>query len=213
MYDRQVAGPHEATDNHLPVFDEPSPGLDLYWIPIGAGADLVRIGGFSFQRRAHSDIYHSALTARTGETIFTIEMSPVPAGRGQQDRGVVSRGPVGSRRAPRLRIFEYEIRRWRDGVIPDIAFAVASPVRLTGDLDLVQRTLDLVPLAPTPVWGRDELRTGERWTCNSMIAWLLTRTGLVTAAGRPPGKGRVPGWRAGVTMARRQMCPVERTEP
>jgi hypothetical protein len=55
-------------------------------------------------------------------------------------------------------------------VIPDISFAVASPVRVADDVGLVQQTLDLVPLAPTPVWGRDELHAGEMWTCSSVVA-------------------------------------------
>ena len=31
---------------------------------------------------------------------------------------------------------------------------------------------------PTPVWGRDELDTGDMWNSNSLVAWLLTRVGL-----------------------------------
>ena len=50
---------------------------------------------------------------------------------------------------------------WRDGVIPDLAEAVASPQLLTDDPDHVQRLLDLVPHVPTPVWGRDELGAGR----------------------------------------------------
>ena len=30
-------------------------------------------------------------------------------------------------------LFRYEIRRWREGKIPDIAEAVESPLRLSGD--------------------------------------------------------------------------------
>jgi len=211
--DREVEDSHEAIGNRPAASDKTSAGLDLYWIPRGAGADVVRIRGTAFQLRAHSDIYHSALVATTSDANFIIEMTPIPAARRRQDRGVVSEGLVGSRWARRLRIFRYEIRRWRDGVIPDISFAVASPVRVTNDVGLVQQTLDLVPFAPTPVWGRDELHVGEMWTCNSVVAWLLTRTGLVTAAGQPPGRGRAPGWDAGVTMAQRQTLSVDSTEP
>lgn len=35
-------------------------------------------------------------------------------------RGVVAQGAVGSRRARSLRFLRYEVRRWRDGVIPDV---------------------------------------------------------------------------------------------
>ncbi|MCU1461111.1 MAG: hypothetical protein JWO37_1186 [Acidimicrobiales bacterium] len=37
--------------------------------------------------------------------------------------------------ARRFRVFRYEIRRWRGGAIPDISYAVASPVRVA-DSDL-----------------------------------------------------------------------------
>jgi hypothetical protein len=54
-------------------------------------------------------------------------------------------GP-GSRRgrAGRSRFFRYEIRRWRDRTIPDIAEAVASPLRLSADSAQAQRLLDLL---------------------------------------------------------------------
>jgi hypothetical protein len=102
-----------------------------------------------------------------------------------------------------LRIFRYEIRRWRDGVIPDISAAVASPVRITEDADLVRQLLDNVPLIPTPVWGRDELHGGEMWNSNSVVAWLLTRAGLLAAADQPPLGGRAPRWDAGVVASQR----------
>ena len=52
---------------------------------------------------------------------------------------------VGSRWAARLRFFRYEVRRWRDGVIPDLTEAVDSPRRLTEDPAVAERLLDLVP--------------------------------------------------------------------
>jgi hypothetical protein len=117
---------------------------------------------------------------------------------------VVSGGVVGSRWARRFRIFRYELRRWRDGVIPDVAEAVESPQRLTNDPGLAQRVLDLVPSVPTLVWGRDELRAGEMWNSNSVISWLIARGGLEVDAVHPPAGGRAPGWRAGVVVARRE---------
>ena len=50
---------------------------------------------------------------------FVIEMAPVRDTDGMQ-RGVVAEGPVGALWAARLRIFRYEIRCWRGGVIPDM---------------------------------------------------------------------------------------------
>lgn len=63
--------------------------------------------------------------------------------------------------------------------------------------------LELVPLVPTPVWGRDELQAGEMWNSNSVIAWLLATGGFEVDSIRPPAGGRAPGWAAGITVARR----------
>jgi hypothetical protein len=106
-----------------------------------------------------------------------------------------------------FRFFRYEIRRWRDGVIPDLAEAVDSPRRLGGDPLQARRVLELVAEVPTPLWGRDELRAGEMWNSNSVIAWLLVTSGFDAGSIRPPAGGRAPGWRAGVTVAHRRAHP------
>jgi hypothetical protein len=155
------------------------------------------------EHRAASDLYHSALTVSVPEGAFVIEMAPV-RDRNGEERGVVAEGPVGSRWARSLRLFRYENRCWRDGVIPDVGEAVDSPQRLTDDLVLGRRCLELVPTAPTPVWGRDELGTGEMWNSNSLISWLVARSGLRLEVVQTPVGGRAPGWRAGVVVARRQ---------
>jgi hypothetical protein len=105
----------------------------------------------------------------------------------------------------RFRHFRYEIRRWRGGSIPDLAHAVSGPVRVATDIVRAQRVLDLAPSIPTPVWGRDELRTGEMWNSNSLISWLLARAGIDTDGLEPPVGGRAPGWNAGLVVAGRQM--------
>jgi hypothetical protein len=113
------------------------------------------------------------------------------------------RGPVGSRLLGRSALFRYEVRRWLGGVIPDVDEAVESPRRVTEDAALVRRLLELVPRVPTPVWGRDELRAGEMWNSNSVVAWLIARSGLDAEQIRPPRGGRAPGWDAGLVVARR----------
>jgi hypothetical protein len=185
-------------------------GVDLYWLPLGAGGHSVRLNGRIYEavvarleQRSPCDLYHSALVVRAARGRFVIEQAPVDRGDGSQ-RGVVCEGAVGSRWASRLRTFRYEVRCWRDGVIPDVAEAVESPQRLTNDARVAEHVLDLVPSVPTPVWGRDELRTGEMWNSNSAIAWLLARGGLGVELIRPPAGGRAPGWRAGVVVARLQ---------
>jgi hypothetical protein len=189
---------------------ESEPGVDLYWLPLGAGGHSVRLNGRIFEalaarleRRAPCDLYHSALEVRVPEGRFVIEQAPVRDGNGRE-RGVVAEGAVGSRRAGRFRIFRYEVRRWCGGIIPDVSEAVESPQRLTDDPDLAQRVLDLTPHVPTAVWGRDELAAGEMWNSNSIIAWLIARSGLDAESIRTPVGGRAPGWNAGLVVARRQ---------
>ena len=184
-------------------------GIDLYWLPLGAGGHSVRLNGRIFEalaaRRAHRrryDLYHSALVIRAPEGRFVVEMAPVPKGNGAA-RGVAAEGTVGSRHLEPLRVFRYEVRRWRDGVIPDIEEAVGGPQRVSGDADVARRALKLVPDVPTPVWGRDQRHTGDMWTSNSLTSWLLTRTGIDTSAVAPPPNGRAPGWHAGIVVARR----------
>jgi hypothetical protein len=185
-------------------------GIDLYWLPLGAGGHSVRLNGRVFEavaalleRRPPCDLYHSALVVRVPEGRFVIEQAPLRASDGGE-RGVVANGAVGSRWAGRFRIFRYEVRCWRGGIIPDIAVAVESPQRLTGDPEMARRVLDLAPHVPTAVWGRDELAAGEMWNSNSVISWLLARSGLSTDEIRPPAGGRAPGWNAGLVVARRQ---------
>jgi hypothetical protein len=154
------------------------------------------------QRRSPRDLYHSALQIELDGGRFVIEQTPVPRLSGEE-RGVVARGAVGARWAGRFRIFRYEIRVWRGGHIPDVAEAVDSPRRLSTDAAQARRVLEVVPEVPTPVWGRDELGTGEMWNSNAVIAWVISRSDMDAASLRPPAGGRAPGWQAGVVVAGR----------
>ena len=129
------------------------------------------------------------------------EQTPVIDGDGPQ-KGVVGEGPVGARWAGRFRIFRYETRRWRNGVIADLNEAVESPRRLSRDLGEARRLLEAVPEVPHLVWGRDELNVGEMWNSNSVTSWLIARIGLNVESIKPPAGGRAPGWRAGVVAGR-----------
>jgi hypothetical protein len=95
----------------------------------------------------------------------------------------------------------YEVRLWRGGRIPDVAEAVDSPRRLTSDEGDARRVLEAVSHVPRLVWGRDELGTGEMWNSNSIIAWVIARSGLDANSIRPPGGGQAPGWHAGLVVA------------
>lgn len=184
--------------------------IDLYWLPLGAGGWFVQLNGRIYeaiqarlQRRRPLHLFHSALEVRVPEGRFVIENSwPMPDADGRS-RGAVVEGPVGSRLLSRFRVFRYELRRWRDGAIPDVDWAVASPQRLSDDPGRARQLLDLAPSVPALVWGRDQLGTGDMWNSNSVISWLLARSGLPADAIRPPAGGRAPGWEAGLVAARR----------
>ena len=139
-------------------------GVDLYWLPLGAGGHSVRLNGLVFEaiaarlhHRDRSDLYHAGLELYVPEGRLVIEQAPAWGERGE--RGVVA--------------------------------------------EQARRLLELVPEAPTPVWGRDELGGGEMWNSNSLISWLIVRAGLDVESIHPPAGGRAPGWRAGIVIAQR----------
>ncbi len=184
-------------------------GVDLYWLPLGAGGHFVRLNGRVYealasrlQQRPVRDLHHSALQVEHPEGTLVIEQAPVHDWSARE-RGAVAEGAVGARWAGRFRIFRYEIRLWRGGHLPDVAEAVDSPRRLTDDEQHARPVLDVVARVPTPVWGSDELDTGEMWNSNSVIAWVIARSGIDAKSIQPPQGGRAPGWRAGAVVANR----------
>ena len=117
------------------------------------------------------------------------------------ERGVVAEGPVGLRWLGRSRLFRYEVRRWRNGTIPDLAHAVGGPRKVETDRERVARLLALVPDVPAATWGLDELGAGEMWNSNSLISWSLAMSGHDISEILPPAGGRAPGWFAGLAVA------------
>ena len=188
----------------------PDTWLDLFWLPLGAGGHVVRWNGRLYEwvsaRRERRDalgLYHAGLMLHLDDVTYAIEMGPVwnvPA----TDRGVVCEGPVAARWLGRWRIFRYEVRCWAGGQIPDIAEAVDSPVRTTEDPASVRNVLALLRAVPPLTWGRDELGTGEMWNSNSLVAWVLARSGHDMHRIQPPRRGRAPGWDAGLVLADRE---------
>lgn len=68
-----------------------------------------------------------------------------------------------------------------------------------------QRGSGLRPSTPRPGvpgpgsgLGRDEIHAGDMWTSNSVISWLLERSGISIEAIQPPPGGRAAGWQAGL---------------
>lgn len=186
-----------------------SGSVDLYWLPLGAGGHFVRLNGRAFEaiaarraRRTRCDLYHSALEVRLDDARWVIEMAPV-WNLAVPERGAVCEGPVGLATLGRFRLFQYEVRRWPDGIIPDIDEAVHSPVRVSSHASRAALVLSLAPTFPPRTWGADEQHTGDMWNSNSLTSWLLARSGHDMSALRPPPGGRAPGWTAGVVVAAR----------
>ena len=195
--------------------DRPKGWVDLFWLPLGAGGHVVRWNGRVYewlsarrQHRAALDLYHAGLMLHFGDITYAVEMGPV-WNVSADDRGVVREGPVGARWLGRFGIFRYEVRCWAGGHIPDIAEAVDDPVRTTDDLERVEGVLRMLRGVPSPTWGRDELRTGEMWNSNSLVAWVLARTGHDMEEFGPPRGGRAPGWDAGLVLADRQLMGLD----
>jgi hypothetical protein len=163
---------------------------DLHWIPPRAGGHCVRFNGRVFeaieaprQHRPRRDLYHAALVIELEGDRYAIEVAPSPDAD-EAHRGVVATGAVGSRRVGWLRLFRYEVRRWRGGSIADLGAAVGGPHLLTSDPRVARRLLDAVNIVPTPVWGRDELETGEMW--NSELRGRLADRHRKFVDRRPP---------------------------
>jgi hypothetical protein len=183
--------------------------VDLYWIPLGAGGHSVRFNGRVFeaiaarrQHRGRYDLYHAALVLECDGDTYAIEVAPSPDAD-EAGRGVVAMGAVGSRYAAFLRLFRYEVRCWRGGEIPDLAYAVGSPRCLSTDDRVAATLLDLVPAVPRLVWGSDPCDLGDMWNSNSLVSWVLVGAGLdpEVDAARPPIGGRAPGWATGLAVA------------
>ncbi|CAN5574522.1 hypothetical protein BH23BAC4_BH23BAC4_08670 [soil metagenome] len=187
-------------------------GIDLLWIPLGAGGWFVRFNGRVWEsvqarreQRAALDLFHTALQIHLPEGRFVVENAwPIPDPLGA-DRGVVVEGPVFSRRLSAMRSFRYEVRCWPDGVISDAAWAVGGPVRISDDLSAARQVLTLLASMPPRVWGRNVPEVNDMWNSNSTISWALTRARLAAADLAPPPQGRAPGWSAGVHVAQREM--------
>lgn len=183
--------------------------VDLYWIPLGAGGHSVRFNGRVFEaidaarhHRPRCDLYHAALIVTLDGEQYTIELAPAWDANAAS-RGVVCTGAVGSRYLGWSRLFRYELRCWRGGSIPDLHYAVGGAQRLSSDPAAARRLLDVVAAVPTAVWGRDELKAGEMWNCNSVIAWLIATADIATEDIQPPAGGRAPGWNPGLLVASR----------
>lgn len=194
--------------------EERSPGIYLYWIPLGAGGSgFVRFNGRIYERlharrhrRQPRALYHTALEVhRPGGARFVVEtMWPQPDRNGET-RGVVGQGPVFAGWLSLTRVFRYEVRRWQNGSLPDAEAAVGGPRLVSDDVAIAERLLALTEMVPCLIWGRDVAGVGDMWNSNSVISWLLARSGVGISGIRAPDGGRAPGWEAGITVAQRTL--------
>lgn len=183
-------------------------GIDLLWIPLGAGGRFIRFNGLVWEaiqaRREKRDplsLYHSALEVHVPDGRYVVENAwPIPDRQGAS-RGVVVEGPVFSHWLGRLRVFRYEVRCWPEGTIYDASWAVGGPRRITDGVETAQNVLDVLSSMPSRVWGRRVPGADDMWNSNSTISWVLTRSGIEADALSPPSGGRAPGWDAGIYVA------------
>ena len=179
----------------------------LWWLPVGAGGHVVIHTSRWWERwralrerRRPQPLFHTALEVITDGSRYSIEMTP-SWGQGSGPRGVVATGPVGARRLGVLKLFRYEVRCWRDGVIPDLGYAVGPPVDFQVSQACATALLRRVEEVPRLVWGA-KMPDGDMWNSNSLTAWLLQSSGFDAGALQPPHNGTAPGWSAGMAAAR-----------
>ncbi|WP_396641593.1 hypothetical protein [Microbacterium sp.] len=194
------------TEPHRPP-STPDSYLLLWWLPVGAGGHVVVHTSRWWEgldaaahRRPRRPLFHAALELFVDGHRDIIEMAPA-WGAPAVDRGVVATGPVGMRALGRSRFFRYEVRCWRDGILPDRAWAVGPPVRLDLSRESARNVSGVVASVPDFVWGRDPLRIGDMWNSNSLASWALTRSGVDASTLHPPDHGRAPGWKSGIAAA------------
>lgn len=181
--------------------------LDLWWLPVGAGGHVVihtsrwwELIQAKKEHRAPRPLFHAALEVFVGDVRHLIEMAPAWGVPGPS-RGVVTTGPVGTRWLGRSRFFRYEVRCWTDGILPDRAWAVDSPVSFALTDREAESLLARVGTIPRFIWGRDTLRCGDMWNSNSLVSWLLMTAGIDATHVEPPDGGLAPGWASGVAAA------------
>lgn len=184
-----------------------TPYADLWWLPVGAGGHVVihtsrwweQIVALREHRRPRP-LFHAALEVFDGDTRYVVEMTPAWGGpRGS--RGAVMNGPVGTRWLGASRLFRYEVRCWRNGIIPDRDWATEPPTRIPLASAAARSLPARVAKVPPHPWGRDVFAIGDMWNSNSLVSWLLVTSGVDATALGPPAGGSAPGWRSGIEAA------------
>ena len=180
--------------------------VKLYWVPVGGTSvtDLLDfIANLLIDNPGGKTIYHSALRVQFEEggecKQYVIELTETAESPPERRRvgETVEHNIFGP--------FDYTIRLFRNGQIEDEAHAT-QPIELTTDCGIASNIAKLVEAEDVPDLGYGDkvgTRSGatDRWTSNSVVSWLLQRTGLNPGGIFPPSGGIAPGWDAGSTYA------------
>lgn len=176
--------------------------LDLLWVPVGAGTRFQRASlvlyesvAAALSRRPRVALVHAGIKLGLDGKRYTFELMPAPPGP-NHDSEVT--GPVGVRGADRLRLFRYRACLFEAEALPDEAWAIGEPIRLSDNAETVRRVIKLRREIPAYTWGRRRRGHSEMWTSDSAVSWLLGRAGIEVGAIVVPEGTRAPGWRAGL---------------
>ena len=193
------------------VVMEPGPAaVELYWLPLGAGGHSVQVqrprlrGPGRGARPAALDListtrHYASVSPREGSSsnrrLFPIG---VAANVASSSRGRSAADGLGDFACFVTRSGSGLAARFPTSRRPLTARETTERRRDTG-----RRVLARAEEVPPLTWGRDEMRTGEMWNSNAVIAWVLSRSGIDAAQVMPPRGGRAPGWNAGLAVAQR----------
>lgn len=176
--------------------------LELLWIPVGAGTRFQRASlvlyeavAAAISRRPRVALVHAGIKLGLDGKLYTFELMPAPPG--PNHTGEVT-GPVGVRGADRLRLFRYRACLFESEALPDEAWAIGEPLRLSDDPEVVRRVIELRRAIPAYTWGRRRRGHSEMWTSDSAVSWLLGRAGVDVSSIEVPKGTRAPGWRSGI---------------
>lgn len=182
--------------------------VELLWLPVGAETSRFQQASLrlweAFEaaraRRPRVALVHSALRVRTCDgTAYAIELTPAFQPTSVPPRAT---GPVGLRMLGRFQLFRWALQCTPGGAFPDEQWATGEPDVLATDCDTADSLLQLTSTIPRYTWGRRRPGTGEMWTSDSVVAWLLVRASIDVAGVGPPPGTRAPGWDAGLLVAR-----------
>ena len=181
--------------------------VTVVWLPVGATGHVVRYAARTWEcaraLRAHRrpvPLFHPVLEVAVDGARHVIEMAPI-RGRLPRERGVIAHGPVGLAWLGRFRLFRYEVRCWRDGVVDVRGGATGTRILLTDDATVARALLARVACVPLLTWGRTVSPAHEMWNSNSLVSWLLAGVEVDPERAAPPHRGGAPGWAAGLAVA------------